>query len=215
MVKKLSPALLYAAASVCVYLYRDGILAWIGSRETVLPVALAAVLTALFPVIPYPVVGAVIGAAYGPGIGGALTWAGSAAASLLMFGFVRYGYRDAGRKLLRRSGRLDRFTQLFERNAFLMIVFARLLPFIPSIAVNVYAALGRVSFAIYALASSLGKVPAALLFAVIGDSLMLEPGNIAAAALIYGAFLAITLAGYRRWTRKSSAKPSDIREERS
>lgn len=206
MIKKLTMTILYAGIAVVVYLYHEPILGWIESRESAMPVMLAATGMALFPVIPYPVVGAVIGAAYGPIEGGIVTWVGSTAASLLMFLFIRYVFQDWGKRMLARYGRLDRMTQLFERNAFLMILFARLIPVIPSIVINVYAALSRVSFGVYAVASALGKVPSMLLFVVFGDGLVYDARNIWAAAAIYGVFLAVTLIGYRGWARRSFQK---------
>jgi uncharacterized membrane protein YdjX (TVP38/TMEM64 family) len=156
---------------------------------------------ALFPVIPYPVVGGVIGAAFGPVLGALITWVGSAAASILMFLFVRYGYREWGEKVLHGHKSVAKITELFEKNAFLTILFARLIPFIPSIIVNVYAALSRVSFVSYFIASSVGKIPAMLLFAVVGDSLMTEPRNIVITVGVYGAFLLVTLLVYRLWRK--------------
>ncbi|QJC51483.1 TVP38/TMEM64 family protein [Paenibacillus albicereus] len=208
MMKKISMTILYAWVAVVVYLYREPILGWIESQESAIPVMLAATGMALFPVIPYPVVGAVIGAAYGPIQGGIVTWVGSTAASLLMFLFIRYVFRDWGSRVLARYGRLDRMTQLFERNAFLMILFARLIPFIPSVVINVYAALSRVSFGVYATASALGKVPSMLLFVIIGDGLVYDARSIWAAAAIYVVFLAATLTGYRGWARRNSIRQS-------
>lgn len=202
MYKKLGLMLLYAGIAYFIYVYGKDILAWVGESNHVPLVIVIAICLALFPVIPYPLVGGVIGAAYGPLLGGVITWIGSAVASILMFLFVRYGYQEWGSRLLQRHHRLGQVTELFEKNAFLTILFTRFIPFIPSILINVYSALSRVSFAVYTLASSLGKIPAMLLFAMVGDSLITEPRNIAIALGVYGVFIILTLLIYRLWKRK-------------
>lgn len=202
MKKKLVLGLLYAVIAYLIYLFGEPILDWMKSSNRMIPVTLLAVCFALFPVIPYPVVGGVIGAAFGPAAGSIMTWTGSAAASILMFLLVRYGYRDWGARMLNRYERLGQVTLWFEKHAFLTILFARLVPFVPSIIINVYAALSRVSFTAYAVASSIGKIPAMLLFALIGDQLVSEPRNLLVTLGIYGLFLTVTLLGYFLWKRK-------------
>lgn len=199
MLKKIILAAFYLAIGYFIYQYGEDILAWIHDSDNVLLVAAIATIMALFPVIPYPLVGGVIGAAYGPLIGGLITWIGSTAASILMFLFVRYGYQEWGIQILNRYKRIGELTGLFERHAFLTIAFARCIPIVPSIVVNVYSALSRVSFWSYTIASALGKIPAMLLFAVVGDNLMTEPRNILLAVGIYGLFLGTVLWIHRKW----------------
>lgn len=202
MHKKLGLAAVYMVIAFVIYRYGDAILSWFQQSDNVVLVIIMAALMALFPVIPYPVVGGVIGAALGPVQGAMVTWTGSATASILMFLFIRYGYQEWGVNVLHRYKRIGKLTELFEKNAFLTILFARLIPFIPSIVINTYAALSRVSFTSYAIASSLGKIPAALLFVTVGDNLMSDPENILFTIGVYGIFLALSLLAYRLWKRK-------------
>jgi uncharacterized membrane protein YdjX (TVP38/TMEM64 family) len=206
MLKKIGLAIIYAAAAFVLYTYGDEILPWLQQADNVPLVILMAALMALFPVIPYPVVSGIIGAALGPALGGFAAWAGSAAASIVMFLFIRYGYREWGVHVLHRYSRIGRLTELFERNAFLTILFARLIPFIPSIAINIYSAISRVSFTSYAIASSLGKMPAMLLFVTVGDNLISNPKHMLAAIGIYGLFLTLSLFAYRLWRGMQPAK---------
>ncbi|WP_054028454.1 TVP38/TMEM64 family protein [Bacillus sp. FJAT-28004] len=199
MLKKTGLAVLYASIAFLIYRYGDAIMTWFQQADNVLLVVIMATLVALFPVIPYPVIGGLIGAALGPVLGAAVTWTGSATASIIMFLFIRYGYQEWGLKVLGRYSSINKLTVMFERNAFLTIMFARFIPFIPSIAVNMYSALSRVSFTVYAVASSIGKIPAMLLFAMIGDTLMTDPRNLFVTVLVYGLFLIVSLYAYRRW----------------
>lgn len=206
MLKKISLTLLYIAAAVAIYLFGENIMSWLQHSTNIPAIILVAILMALFPIIPYPIVGGVIGAALGPLLGALVTWIGSTVASILMFAFVRYGYQDWGNRILHRYQKIDKLTSLFERNAFLAVLFARLIPFIPSFAVNVYAALSRMSFLAYAVASSFGKIPSMLLFVVVGSNAVTHPKSILTTVLIYGVFLAISLAAYRWWRRRTEKR---------
>ncbi|MGM0881827.1 MAG: TVP38/TMEM64 family protein [Bacillota bacterium] len=214
MYKKLGLAALYMGTAFVIYRYGDAILSWFQQSDNVVLVIIMAALMALFPVIPYPVVGGVIGAALGPVQGAMVTWTGSATASILMFLFIRYGYQEWGVNVLHRYKRIGKLTGLFEKNAFLTILFARLIPFIPSIVINTYAALSRVSFTSYAIASSLGKIPAALLFVTVGDNLMSDPENMIVTVGVYGVFLVLSLLAYRLWKRKQLQQTNLANEQR-
>lgn len=210
MYKKISLATLYFGVACIIYLYRELILHWIehASIEHV-PITVAmATLMALFPIIPYPIVGGFVGAAYGPSLGGFVTWAGSTLASIIMFLIVRYGYQDWGLHILHKYKTLGKVTVLFEQNAFITILFTRLIPIIPSIIINIYSALSRVSFVSYALASSIGKIPAMLLFALLGDQILTNPKNILLSIMVYGMFLAITFYFYNLWKKNNLRKNS-------
>ncbi|NMO94950.1 TVP38/TMEM64 family protein [Paenibacillus lemnae] len=204
MYKKIALAIFYLGIACLIYLYGESILVWFRQTDSITQVIAMATVMALFPIIPYPVVGGVIGAAYGPVTGGIVTWTGSTAASILMFLFIRYGYQDWGKKVLHKFKNIERATALFERNAFLFILFARMIPTIPSIIVNAYSALSRVTFGVYAVSSSLGKIPAMLLFALVGDSLLNDPRNVVLTIAVYAVFLTVTMYIYRLWKKKYS-----------
>ena len=195
--------MLYIGIAILIYLYGEQIMGWFRQSNNIGLVTFMAVIMALFPVIPYPLIGGVLGAAFGPVLGGLMTWVGSSVASLLMFLFVRYGYQEWGKKVLHGHKSVAKITEQFEKNAFLTITFARLLPFVPSFLINSYAALSRVSFRVYAIASSLGKIPAMLLFATVGDGLVREPRNIGITLGVYILFITLIIGVYRLWRRRA------------
>ncbi|MBH5318637.1 TVP38/TMEM64 family protein [Paenibacillus sp. GSMTC-2017] len=212
MIKKLALAAVYVAIAYLIYIYGDNILAWFQQANSIPLIIIMASIMALFPIIPYPIVGGVIGAALGPILGAVITWAGSSIASILMFLFVRYGYQEWGQRILARNKSISKITVMFERNAFLTILFARMIPFIPSIVVNVYAALSRVSFTSYTIASSLGKIPSMLLFAVVGDSVMSSPQNMPITIAVYAVFIAIALGAYRLWQKRGIVQHREVKQ---
>jgi uncharacterized membrane protein YdjX (TVP38/TMEM64 family) len=201
MLRKFLIAIFYIFIALFIYIFREPLLNWVNSSPSIALVLLFATMMSLFPVIPYPVIGGILGAVYGAVWGSFFTWFGSTAASILLFLFVRFGYQDWGQRLLNKYNRIQALSEQFDRNAFLVILFARMIPFIPSIIINIYAALNRVSFLTYSIASALGKVPAMILFAIIGDSLTYSWRQAAIALVIYGFFLSATLFIHSRWKK--------------
>ncbi|MFC0560428.1 TVP38/TMEM64 family protein [Halalkalibacter alkalisediminis] len=193
----------YLFIALFMYLYGESLLNWIhqGGTDYMVVTATLATFFALFPIIPYPIIGGVLGAAYGPFSGSMITWLGSSLASILMFAFVRYGYQDWGKRWLYKYDRLSKITKMFEQNAFMTIFITRLIPVIPSIIVNIYSALSRVSFIRYTVASSLGKIPAMILFATVGNSIVNNPRDLLFLSFFYGAFLLIVYLAYKLFNR--------------
>lgn len=207
IIKKSFIFLSYVIVAILLSIYGEQLLHWLqsgGTRSLVLT-SVAATMFALFPVIPYPVIGGILGAAYGPWLGSGLTWLGSSLASIMMFSAVRYGFQDWGRSLLYRYKQTARITHLFEQNAFMTIFISRLIPVIPSIVVNIYSALSRVPFWPYACASSLGKIPSMFLFAIVGNSLVTSPRNLVFICFVYAGFLLVVYLIYRFFNRHARA----------
>jgi uncharacterized membrane protein YdjX (TVP38/TMEM64 family) len=147
------------------------------------------------------VIGGGIGAAYGPLIGGLITWGASLTAAVLMFSLIRYGFAAAGNAYLAKFPKLERFTQGYERNAFLTILFARMIPVLPAAAVNIYSGLTTVPFRVFFVASAIGKLPEMLVFALVGDQLLNSWRHLGVTLLLYGLFLLVVYAVYRRFQK--------------
>jgi uncharacterized membrane protein YdjX (TVP38/TMEM64 family) len=205
--KKMGIVIIYTIGAVALFILHEPLLMWIhSSSPSVLFIILVATVVALFPVIPFGLVGGAIGVLFGPWLGGLVTWMSSLMASLLFFLVVRFGYQDWGHRVLFQSYKpIHRLADQFERHAFIAILFARILPIVPSVAVNLFSALSRVPFQTYALASALGKLPAMLLYSVVGSSLWSSEEGWSLTLLIfmgYIVFLVITIYIYKFWSRK-------------
>ena len=68
MVKKATLFLFYVGTAYGIYIYADMIVAWFKAGNYIMLTLAAAIGMALFPVIPFPVIGALLGATYGPWI---------------------------------------------------------------------------------------------------------------------------------------------------
>ncbi|MFC4306211.1 TVP38/TMEM64 family protein [Cohnella boryungensis] len=199
--------LVYTAVIASIILFRSEIMLWLDRISEVNPlvVVAAATVLALVPVIPFPLIGGALGAAFGSGLGAIYTWTGSTLASLLMFLLVRSLFLDWGQRLLHKTKAISKMTGWFEQNSFLFITATRMIPFIPSIVVNVYCALNRVGFWPYAIASSLGKIPAMVLFAILGNQLLNEPSGMLLTVAVYAGFILLVYVGYFKiYVRRSA-----------
>ncbi|WP_216827842.1 TVP38/TMEM64 family protein [Alkalihalobacterium elongatum] len=204
MFKKIGAVTLYIIIGYLLYIYGDQLIACLNTyaRDYLLLTMIVATLLSLFPIIPYPIIGGIVGAAFGPALGAFVIWVGSSAASIIMFIVVRFSFQDWGNAVLRNYKPLEKVTVLFERNAFFAIFLSRLIPVIPSIIVNIYSALSRVSFINYAIASSLGKMPSMMLFAVVGNTLITNPRDLILIFLLYAGFVVIVFGCFKLWKKR-------------
>ncbi|WP_134685436.1 TVP38/TMEM64 family protein [Brevibacillus migulae] len=196
--------ILYAAVSIAAVIYKEPLLHWLEQGETRdIPLMIgAASLFALFPVLPYGVLGGVMGAKYGALTGGIINVTGSTVAAVIMFFLVRYVFAERGRAYVARVKRLEQFTVLMERHPFFAILFARLIPILPAAAVNIYAGISRIRPVIYIVATIVGKFPVMVAMAIAGEQLFSEQGNVLGLAVGYTVFLAAVYLLYRWWRRR-------------
>ncbi|WP_308639368.1 TVP38/TMEM64 family protein [Paenibacillus silvisoli] len=190
----------YVLIVALVWLNRTELLHWMKDGEAPLPLILLLVAgLACAPIIPFSVVIGTMGYLYGPLYGALLSLLGAWLACLFMYGLFRYAFREQGRALLRRYKLTERWTSMVERNPFQSVLLARLMPIVPQTAVNMYAAVAAIPFVPYAMASMLGKVPAMLIFAFIGDRISANWQSLMLVVGVYVLFLLVVYGSYRMW----------------
>lgn len=94
--------------------------------------------------------------------GMAVSFLGEAIGAVAAFWLYRKGFRQKMHRPLEKFPRVRRLVEAGDKQAFLLVLSLRLLPFIPSGLVTFAAAIGRVSAFVFVAASSLGKIPALL-----------------------------------------------------
>lgn len=126
-----------------------------------------------------------------------LSFAGEALGAGVAFLLYRAGFKKRMSTEWKRFPKAQRLAQAEGRTASLLVFSLRLLPFVPSGLVTFAAAVGRISFLRFFIASSIGKVPALLLeaYSVAEVAAFSWPGRII--------LLAVGLAGVW-WLVKSS-----------
>lgn len=114
------------------------------------------VLLAIFPVVPFALMAGVNTLIFGWFYGFLLSLGGSLLGASLAFFLARtLGQEWAQPKI----GKLGKWAALIEGNSFSIILVSRLIPVLPSAAVNYAAGLSLMTFPAFFLASLLGKIP--------------------------------------------------------
>jgi uncharacterized membrane protein YdjX (TVP38/TMEM64 family) len=194
----------YGVAIVLAFYYRVYLITWLrNGDQSQLPVLFGIVLFIAFvPVIPYGIIGGIMGAKFGLLIGGSITWFASFFAAGVVFLLARFVFARRGRALISRYHRLDQFTKMVERNGFLAILFSRLIPVIPALAVNIYAGLSEMSFFVYLLATAVGKIPIMMVYVIVGKGVVTQSHRSLIIVVIYAVFLMIVYLIYHRWMKR-------------
>ncbi|MCG3083339.1 VTT domain-containing protein [Anoxybacillus sp. LAT_35] len=92
-----------------------------------------------------------------------LSFVGEAVGAIVSFLLYRKGFRKLSETKWLSYPKVKRLLAAEGKEAFLLVVSLRLLPFIPSGIVTFVAAIGSMSLLLFTAASSLGKLPALLL----------------------------------------------------
>ncbi|EMT46456.1 TVP38/TMEM64 family protein [Anoxybacillus flavithermus] len=92
-----------------------------------------------------------------------LSFVGEAVGAIVSFVLYRKGFRQLSETKWFSYPQVRRLLMAEGKEAFLLVVSLRLLPFVPSGIVTFVAAIGRMSLLLFTAASSLGKLPALLL----------------------------------------------------
>jgi uncharacterized membrane protein YdjX (TVP38/TMEM64 family) len=95
--------------------------------------------------------------------GTCISFLGEAIGAIIAFFLYRKGFKKSIAHQLHQFPKVQRLLEAEGRQAFLLILSLRLIPFVPSGLVTFAAAIGRVAPFTFLTASSLGKIPALLL----------------------------------------------------
>jgi uncharacterized membrane protein YdjX (TVP38/TMEM64 family) len=91
-----------------------------------------------------------------------VSFVGEALGSIIAFYLYRKGFKTMSQKHLQRYPKIKKLINIKGKDAFNMIFLLRLLP-VPSGLITLAGAIGRISFVLFAIASTVGKFPALLL----------------------------------------------------
>ena len=116
----------------------------------------------------------------------AVSFAGESLGAVTAFVIYRKYFKSSVNQKIEPYPKIVSLVEMTGRDAFMMIIYLRVLPFMPSGLVTLGGAAGRVSLLSFALASSLGKIPAMLIealtvyqvleFNLVGKTILLAAG---------------------------------------
>jgi uncharacterized membrane protein YdjX (TVP38/TMEM64 family) len=121
------------------------------------------IVVAIVAVVPSVFITAVNVTFFGFWQGMWISFIGEALGALIAFILYRKGVRAFKMDKKITNPKIQKLLDVNGKEAFFLILWLRLLPFMPSGLVTVLAALGHVSLTVYFIASSIGKFPATLL----------------------------------------------------
>lgn len=164
------------------------------------PLAAAAIVGVLaidlFLPVPSSVVMILSGVAFGVPLGAALAFAGSLVGNLVGFEITRrYGHAVAARFVSEEE--LQRLRALFERNGAIVVVITRPVPVVME-TTSLVAGLSNMRRSTFVLASAIGTVPVAILYAYAG-AVSRAAGNAVPAVVI---LLAVGGGAWLLWKRR-------------
>ncbi|WP_369901072.1 TVP38/TMEM64 family protein [Bacillus manliponensis] len=88
---------------------------------------------------------------------------GEALGAIISFYFYRLGFQKFAQKKLQAYPKAERLLYAEGKEAFLLVLSFRLLPFVPSGLITLLASLGKISLLSFTIASTIGKVPSLLI----------------------------------------------------
>lgn len=196
MIRKILSVTIILGIIIIGYLQKGVFLEWIhaGGTFSVLVSILFIAILAFFPIVPFIFAAGVIGAVFGTWAGSAITLSGALLGAMVMFALARYGFRNWAQEYLQKYPKAKEYESYFEKNAFLGILLVRVIPVVPSPAVNILSGITLVPWHTFLLASAIGKLPSNLIFNLAGSSFGQSKLT---SVLLYGIyFLVITVLAY-------------------
>lgn len=149
-------------------------------------VAFVAVFVAsMIPFMPLPVLYGVIGYNLPVATALLLTVFGSLLGTFTFFLLIRYLFPDRATTYMTKHHAAKRLFERMQTNGFQIVLIARLLPIVPSIAVNLVSAVTPVSSLVFLTATALGKLPLIVIYTVAGNQINLYTGETFIVLIIY------------------------------
>ncbi|KKK33612.1 SNARE associated protein [Mesobacillus campisalis] len=197
----------YGILLLIAFLYRESLLEWLNRGDmTQLPLMfLLGVFFGVVPVVPFSVFAGLMGAKYGVWIGACINWVGSVGASAIFFMLSRHFFVTRFQSYISRFNGIRKFDRIISQNAFIAVLFSRIVPIVPPPVVNIYSGLSMMPFKTYLAATMIGKIPGMVAYAYLGSQLVAPRSSLLAGITLYAGFLTFVLLLYR-WWYKSKAK---------
>lgn len=151
-------------------------------------------------IFPFMILSGATGIIYGLFWGTIISWLGEVIGALFMYIFARYFFRSAVEVWVAKSPYLKQVDDYSAANGFKALLVARLLPLAPSGIITAVAAISRMSFYDFFLATFIGKLPPVVIKVMLGHDLVFANENMA--RLIVIVLLVIVVYVVLWWMRR-------------
>lgn len=171
-----------------------------GSCSVIVTIILFIIMTFTI-VFPFMILSGASGIIYGLFWGTLISWSGEVIGAIFMFVFARYFFRQSVAGWILKSPYLKQVDDYSAANGFKALLIARLLPLAPSGIITAVAAISRISFKDFLLATVVGKLPPVIIKVLIGHDIVFAGENMIRLLVIILAVLGlyIGLWWYRRY----------------
>jgi uncharacterized membrane protein YdjX (TVP38/TMEM64 family) len=157
-------------------------------------------------VFPFMILSGAAGIVFGLFWGIIISWAGEVLGALFMFVFARYFFRHTVEGWIAKSRYLKQVDDYSAANGFKALLLARLLPLAPSGIITAIAAISRISFKDFFLATILGKLPPVVIKVILGHDLVFAGENIG--RLVFIVLLVVIVYALLWWQKRK--KKADV-----
>ncbi len=154
-------------------------------------------------VFPFVILSGAAGIVFGLFWGVVISWTGEILGALAMFAFARYFFRSLVAGWVCKSPYLKQVDDYSAANGFKALLIARLLPLAPSGIITAVAAISRISFRDFILATVLGKLPPVVIKVLVGHDIAFAGENMTRLVIVLGLVAAVYIV---MWWHKRSKK---------
>lgn len=148
-----------------------------GSWSVIITILLFVIMTFTI-VFPFMILSGASGIIYGLFWGTLISWSGEVIGAVFMFIFARYFFRRSVAGWITKSRYLKQVDDYSAANGFNALLIARLLPLAPSGIITAVAAISRIRFKDFFLATVIGKLPPVIIKVLIGHDIVFAGENI-------------------------------------
>ena len=147
-----------------------------GGWSVVITLVLFVVMTFTI-VFPFMILSGAAGIIYGLFWGIVISWSGEVIGALVMFIFIRHFFRQVVKGWIGKSKYFKQVDDYSAANGFKALLIARLLPLAPSGIITAVAAISRMSFRDFFLATMIGKLPPVAIKVLLGHDIVFAGEN--------------------------------------
>lgn len=156
-------------------------------------------------VFPFMILSGAAGIIYGLFFGTLISWTGEVIGAIVMFVFSRYFFRQFVEGWITKSSYLRQVDDYSAANGFKALLIARLLPLAPSGIITAVAAISRISFRDFFLATLVGKLPPVVFKVLLGHDIVFAGENMTRLLVLLCTVIGIYIGLW--WYKKSKGQP--------